>query len=174
MRVGILSDTHGFLDPRIIDIIHDCDLAVHAGDIGNAHVLQLLRVQGKRVMAVRGNNDTKQKWPREDRSALDALPDHLSVDLPGGCLVAVHGHDAGRPARRHATLRNLYPDARGIVYGHSHRLIFDRSKRPWVLNPGAAGKNRTFGGPSCLVLCALHSNWWVEVFRFPAADRHHQ
>ncbi len=171
MRVGILSDTHGFLDPRIIDIVHDCDLAVHAGDIGNARVLQVLRVRGKRVMAVRGNNDTKQKWPREDRSALDALPDDLSVDLPGGCLVAVHGHNAGRPARRHTILRNLYPDARAIVYGHSHRLICDRSKRPWVLNPGAAGKNRTFGGPSCLVLSALHSNWRVEVFRFPATDR---
>jgi uncharacterized protein len=173
MLVGILSDTHGFLDPRIVDIVHDCDLAIHAGDIGNANVLQVLQLRGKRVIAVRGNNDTKRKWPREDRSTLDTLPDQLSVDLPGGCLVAVHGHNAGRPVCRHRTLRNLYPDARAIVYGHSHRLVCDKTNWPWVLNPGAAGKNRTFGGPSCLVLRALNSDWQIEVFRFSVANRSH-
>lgn len=171
MFVGIVSDTHGFLDPRIIDIVHDCDLVVHAGDIGNAHVLQVLRRQDTRVKAVRGNNDTRQKWPPEDRLTLDGLPVRLSIDLPGGCLVAVHGHDAGPPARRHTILRTLYPEARAIVYGHSHRLTCDKRECPWVLNPGAAGRNRTFGGPSCLVLCALRNNWCIESFRFPADKR---
>jgi len=41
MRVGIIADTHGFLDPRIADYIADCDLAVHAGDVGGADVLWL-------------------------------------------------------------------------------------------------------------------------------------
>lgn len=168
MLVGIVSDTHGFVDPRVIDAVHDCDLAVHAGDIGNAGVLEMLRGRGRRVMAIRGNNDTKKKWPVEDRPALDALSDHLSIALPGGRLVAVHGESVGPPARRHTILRDLYPDARAIVYGHSHRLVCDKSKHPWVLNPGAAGKNRTFGGPSCLVLRALHSSWRVEIFHFPA------
>ncbi len=171
MLVALLSDTHGFPDPRIIDIVHDCDVAIHAGDIGNANVLQMLQIRGKQVMAVRGNNDTKQKWPRQDRSALEALPEWLSVDLPGGCLVALHGHNAGRPARRHTVLRDWYPDARAIVYGHSHRLVCDKSKFPWVLNPGAAGKNRTFGGPSCLVLRALNRGWEIEVYRFTTAKQ---
>ena len=43
IRVAIISDTHGFVDPRITDIVRACDLAVHAGDIGNAQVLQALR-----------------------------------------------------------------------------------------------------------------------------------
>ncbi|MFM1890995.1 MAG: hypothetical protein RLZ44_72, partial [Pseudomonadota bacterium] len=38
---------------------------------------------------------------------------------------------------------------------------------PWVLNPGAAGRSRTFGGPSCLLLHAGARVWRVETHRFP-------
>jgi hypothetical protein len=37
---------------------------------------------------------------------------------------------------------------------------------PWVLNPGAAGRTRTYGGPSCLLLIAGETDWKVEVHRF--------
>jgi hypothetical protein len=35
-RVAILADTHGFLDPRVAEQVAECDLAIHAGDIGGA------------------------------------------------------------------------------------------------------------------------------------------
>lgn len=165
MRIGVISDTHGFLDARIMEIIGRCDLAVHAGDIGNAGVLEQLRPRREQILAVRGNNDTPQKWPRTDAAVLDGLPDEVAVDLPGGCLVVVHGHRNGPPRRRHAKLRTRYPDARVIVYGHSHRLVCDQDQRPWVLNPGAAGRSRTFGGPSCLVLHVRATRWRVEGVR---------
>lgn len=166
VSVAILSDTHGVLDPRVAELVADCDLAVHGGDIGNAGVLAALQPRTGRVAAVLGNNDVPHKWPAADQHLLDTLPLELTEDLPGGRLVVVHGHRT--PAKdRHAKLRRRFPDARAIVYGHSHRLVADRDAEPWVLNPGAAGRERTFGGPSCMVLRASHGGWSLAVHRYP-------
>jgi predicted phosphodiesterase len=70
-------------------------------------------------------------------------------------------------AGRHAKLRQRYPQARAIVYGHSHHLVADRDALPWVLNPGAAGRTRTYGGPSCMVIEATDSDWRLSIHRFP-------
>ena len=167
VRVALLADTHGALDARIAAEVARCDYAVHAGDVGNAGVLAALRPQ-LGLVAVRGNNDTPAKWPREDQGLLAALPTTESLTLPGGTLVVVHGHRAGGVDQRHARLRKQFPEARAVVYGHSHRLVCDRDAQPWVLNPGAAGRARTFGGPSCLILLAGPRVWRVEVQRFTA------
>lgn len=165
-RVVLLSDTHGFLDPRIAAAVGDSDVAVHAGDICGAQVLAGLRPRGGRVVAVRGNNDVPAKWAPEQGTMLEELPDELLLSLPGGELMVVHGHQIGSAARRHAGLRARYPAVRAIVYGHSHRLVIDQGARPWVLNPGAAGRTRTFGGPSCLILHAGVTQWRIESLRF--------
>ncbi|HEY0178846.1 MAG TPA: metallophosphoesterase family protein [Dokdonella sp.] len=172
MRVLLLSDTHGALDPRILEQARASEVVVHAGDVGAAAVLSALRAACPRVVAVRGNNDVPAKWPAAQRAALGALDGSATLDLPGGTLVAVHG-DSFAPARRHARLRAAYPHARAIVYGHSHRLCVDDGERPWVLNPGAAGRSRTFGGPSCLLLDADEAAWSVHAVRFvdARADR---
>lgn len=167
VRVAILSDTHGVLDARIAAKVSQCDYAVHAGDIGNAAVLAALRPRSGQVLAVRGNNDTAAKWPTADHALLAGLPDCALLELPGGILAVVHGHRAGGTAERHARLRQQFPAARAVVYGHSHHLICDQDAPVWVLNPGAAGRARTFGGPSCLILHAGSRTWRVEVLRFP-------
>lgn len=166
VRIAIVSDTHGYLDPRIARIVAACDVAVHAGDIGGAAVLRALRPRGGRVVAVRGNNDEPWCWPPGDLEALSALPRVASLELPGGCLVVLHGHRGGLPPGLHARLREIHPRARAIVYGHSHRLVCDTEREPWVLNPGASGRSRTFGGPSCLVLHASEARWEIRVQRF--------
>jgi putative phosphoesterase len=164
-RVAILSDTHGVLDPRIADIVSGCDLAVHGGDIGNAAVLAALQPRSGRVIAVLGNNDSPAKWPDGEARLLDQLPAEVVEELPGGQLVVVHGHRM--PAKdRHARLRRCFPEAGAVVYGHSHRLVTDCDALPWVLNPGAAGRARTFGGPSCIVLDATPEHWSLRVYRF--------
>lgn len=167
LRVALLSDTHGELDTRIAERVAQCDYAVHAGDVGNAAVLAALQPRQGQVLAVRGNNDIPAKWPRSDLEVLDALPDKRLLELPGGLLAVVHGHRAGGARERHARLRRQFPDARVIVYGHSHRLICDQDAPIWVLNPGAAGRARTFGGPSCLILQVSERTWRVDVVRFP-------
>jgi len=166
VRVLLLADTHGTLDERIAERARGSDVVVHAGDVGSATVLEALRARCPRVIAVRGNNDVSSKWAASERTAMEALGEQAQVDLPGGGLVVVHG-DRFPAAQRHRRLRDAFPQARAVVYGHSHRLCIDESERPWVLNPGAAGRARTFGGPSCLELVATVRRWRVEALRFP-------
>lgn len=166
VRVCILSDTHGELDPRILAVVAACDLCLHAGDIGGNAVLERLRRASPSVVAILGNNDVAAKWPTSEREILRTLPPLASLELPGGRLAVEHGHRANPVSLRHAQLRARYPDAKAVVYGHSHRLAVDQQTLPWVLNPGAAGGSRTFGGPSCLVLTASSRRWTVEIRRF--------
>lgn len=157
VRVLLLADTHGPPDPRVAGLAAGCDLVVHAGDVGPP---AWLRELGTGLRVVRGNNDRGATWPET-----------AAVPLPGGLLVAVHGHRHGPPARRHARLRQAFPEARAVVYGHSHRQVVDTDGLPWVLNPGAGGRVRTHGGPGCLVLVAAATGWRVEAHRFLQAPR---
>lgn len=167
VRVLLVSDTHGVVHPRILEAAEACDLVVHAGDIGNAAVLQLLRPRHGEVYAVRGNNDIEAKWPPREREVLRGLPDTLAIALPGGTLRVVHGDRVQPAARRHERLRQLYPQARAVVYGHTHRAVCERDQLPWLLNPGAGGRTRTYGGPACMVLEAGARSWRVNLHRFP-------
>ncbi len=164
IRLALVADTHGYLDPSIAEVVRGCDRCVHAGDIGNAAVLDALQPRGA-VHAVRGNNDTPRQWPASDLARLASLTSELRLALPGGDLIVVHGDRINPAAQRHARLRRRFTDTRMVVYGHSHRLVVDDNELPWVVNPGAAGKARTFGGPSCLVLEASRNNWRLEVIR---------
>lgn len=165
MRVLLISDTHGALDGRIEALAREAELVVHAGDVGSAAVLERLRAACPRVIAVRGNNDVASKWASADLPELRTLEESVEIDLPGGVLAATHG-DRFAAARRHTLLRAAFPRARAVVYGHSHRLGVDDGERPWVLNPGAAGRARTFGGPSGLILRASADSWALEAVRF--------
>ncbi|MEW5838837.1 MAG: metallophosphoesterase family protein [Pseudomonadota bacterium] len=166
LRIALLSDTHNAVDRRIVEVVESCDLAVHAGDIGSPQVLAQLLPRSGRVFAVRGNNDTAEQWPRGTERSLRLLPESLSIDVPGGVVVVVHGHRARPAMRRHQILRERYPMARAIVYGHTHRVLVDDEFQPWVLNPGAAGHTRNHGAPSCLVLTATLGDWHVDVHAF--------
>ncbi|MDC8011792.1 metallophosphoesterase family protein [Tahibacter soli] len=170
MRVLIVSDTHGTVDARIVALARDCALVLHAGDVGSADVVDALAGAARDVIAVRGNNDVAAKWPGAQHDRLAALPLERIVDLPGGRVVVVHG-DAHPPRSRHAALRRAHAGARAVVYGHSHHMLVDDTAAPWVLNPGAAGKARTNGGPSCLVLDATDDAWRVEAVRFDPPTR---
>ncbi len=166
MQVLLISDTHGVIDPRIAALSSSCDYVAHAGDIGAAAVLEALRPR-RAIVAVRGNNDTPGQWPTHDLARLDALPGSAVLDLPGGALAIVHGHRSGPVAQRHQRLRTAFSTCRGVLYGHSHRLVLDTDALPWLINPGAAGRTRTYGGPSCVLLVARAKAWKVEALRFP-------
>jgi len=167
VRVGIIGDTHGALDARVLSALAGCDTVVHAGDVGGDEVLAALSRTGASVVAVRGNNDVAGKWLRcGDRNGPDALPESAALELPGGTLAVVHGHRVLPASDRHRKLREQFPRARLVVYGHSHRLCIDRGAVPWLVNPGAAGRARTFGGPSLVVLDAAGERWRLAERRF--------
>lgn len=64
-KIGLLSDTHGFLFPRMLNLLKECDEIWHAGDVGDAGVVE--KLSGiKPVRAVFGNidgEDIRRSWP---------------------------------------------------------------------------------------------------------------
>ena len=168
-RIALVSDTHGQLDPRIVEVVERCRVAVHAGDIGGVAVLDTLARSDRRVVAVRGNNDVDSKWDPGEHGRLAGLAWEAVLSLPGGVLAVTHGHQKENFDRRNRWLRERYPDARVVVYGHTHRRCIDRSARPWLVNPGAAGRNRTFGGPSLVVIDVDDSRWRLRTVCFERA-----
>lgn len=166
LKVLILSDTHGKIDGNIAQMSQGVDYVVHCGDIGDAHVLRALQPR-ERVHVITGNNDTPARAPVDDLPLLAGLSETATLDLPGGKLLAVHGHRQVPARKRHQALRRLFPDVRCITYGHSHRMLIDAEDAPLVVNPGAAGRDRTHGGPSCILLHASKERWYFSRHRFP-------
>ena len=168
MNVVLVSDTHGTVADNIVDVAQRADLVVHAGDIGCAAVLDLLRPVRGKLLAVTGNNDIPEKWPLGDQALLAALPERLSIDLPGGVLSVEHGHRVYDTRRYHELFRRRHHGARAILYGHTHVRGIDMEAQPWVLNPGAAGHIRTKGGASCLLLTVHEDCWSVTEYCYSA------
>ena len=159
--IALVADTHGKLADVVSGRLQAADLIIHAGDVGNAAVLQALAVDAP-VLAVAGNNDVPDKWPLTDVDVLADLPEIIEIKLAGGSLVVVHGHQWPRAADRHDRLRDRWPHARCIVYGHSHRRVVDQDAIPWVLNPGAGGRARALGGAGWLGLSISTDGWRVS------------
>jgi len=166
-KIAIVSDTHSVISPDIKNAIAACDHIIHAGDICGAHILQQLKRICPNVTAVTGNNDAPSLWAESEAAIVSALPTIAEIDLPGGKVAIEHGHLHGMHQPDHASLRAAHPEAKVIVYGHTHTMLVDDSTTPWVINPGAAGATRTRGGPSCLILTAsADCEWEIEMIRF--------
>jgi uncharacterized protein len=140
MRIGLISDTHGKLRPEVFDRLAGVDLILHAGDIGSLDIITELEAIAP-VHAVHGNIDD---FDVRDRH-------HESVELvaDGKRFAITHGHLLGAPTP--AALRNLFPNADVIVYGHTHKPLLDEAA-PLVVNPGAAGPARFRLAPSVAVI----------------------
>lgn len=164
--VAIISDTHGHIDANIVKIIKRCDHVIHAGDICGAHILSQLAELNQSVTAVAGNNDAPGLWPDEETEIVSKVPRTARLELPGGILAVEHGHLHGMHQPEHESLRKAHPDARLVIYGHTHTMLIDDNATPWVANPGAAGETRTRGGPSCLILTAAEDHWQLDMHRF--------
>ncbi len=124
--IGLISDTHGWLRPQVLEAFRPCSLILHAGDIGNAQVLERLR-QLCPVVAVRGNVD-RGDWAQ-------ALPATELVEA--GTLWIYMLHDV--------TTLDLVPEAADIqlvLSGHTHKPSCHQRKGVTYLNPGSAGPRR--------------------------------
>jgi putative phosphoesterase len=141
MRVGLVSDTHGRLPREVLTELAGVDRIIHAGDIGPySLLLELERIAP--VTAVCGNTD---RYEIRDR-----VPDVAEIDLMGYSVAVMHGHQLGTPTP--AGLRAALPDARVIVYGHTHQPRVDREEGVLIVNPGSASVPRLGLGPSVAIL----------------------
>lgn len=163
-RVLIVSDTHGELAAPIAALAGSADWVLHAGDIGSVSVMRKLAVRAATAWVV-GNNDTPEKWPQGDGAHLGSLPFKRRLKLAGGAIGMEHGDRCRQGRSRHADLRARWPDVRMVVYGHTHKLVLDCDREPWVVNPGAAGATRVGAGASCLLLRTGSGPWWIAAVR---------
>ena len=134
MKIGLLSDTHSFLDESIFTYFKEADEIWHAGDIGNIEVADQLEAF-KPLRAVYGNIDGDQLRTRYPENQLFVM-DGVSVWMT---------HIGGYPPRYNSRTKNniMRWNPKLFVCGHSHILkIMPDKKRPGSLciNPGAAGK----------------------------------
>lgn len=133
MKIALLSDTHSYIDDRILSFIDPCDEVWHAGDIGDLAVSDKLKTI-KPLRAVYGNIDGaefRREFKRDEVFTIEGKKFWMT-------------HIGGKPGY-------YYPEARGkfqeykpdiFICGHSHicKVQMDRSVNALYMNPGAAGK----------------------------------
>ena len=131
-RIGVLSDTHGYLDPRVKDYFRDVDEIWHAGDIGSYEVLQALR-EYKPTRAVFGNMDGG-----DVRYSLSEFYRFRVEDVN-----VLMTHIGGYPGHYNPWLIPMFQKETPqlFVCGHSHilKVIYDNTWNMLTMNPGAAG-----------------------------------
>lgn len=133
MQIGIISDTHGFLDPKVFEAFEDCDEIWHAGDFGSLEIAEQL-ADFKPLKGVYGNID--------DSSLRQSYPENLRFDCDGVDVLMTH--IAGRPGRYPSRVKRLLEDSTPdvLVCGHSHIVQVEndlKHKKMKYINPGAAG-----------------------------------
>lgn len=133
-KVLILSDTHGYMDERILHYAAAADEVWHAGDVGDESVINQLE-QVTQVRGVFGNIDGQQIRSR--------FPEINLFELEG-CKILI-SHIIGRPNSYVARMQNIIREVRPqiVICGHSHILLVQHLKQESHLhiNPGACGKH---------------------------------
>lgn len=125
VRLGLISDTHGRLDPRIAEAFVGVDRILHAGDLCSPQVLSELELLGRPVQVVRGNCDVFDS---------PSLPDVARFEISGVRFVLVHDRWYAGPITS--------AEADVVVFGHSHvPAITEVDGVLWV-NPGSATQPR--------------------------------
>ena len=132
-RIGLLSDTHGYLDNRILENFKNCDEIWHAGDIGAVKIAERL-LEFKLFRAVHGNidgPDIRTIYPENQRFSCEDVDVWIK-------------HIGGYPGNYDRQIRNeiIKNPPKLFISGHSHilKVMFDKKLDLLHINPGAAGK----------------------------------
>ncbi|HDR68582.1 MAG TPA: metallophosphoesterase [Bacteroidaceae bacterium] len=133
VRIGLLSDTHGFLDDQLFDFFSQTDEIWHAGDIGDLSVIERLQ-KFKPLIAVYGNIDgtpVRQLLPEHQRKSREGMDIWMT-------------HIGGYPGRYSNHVKpEIFRNPPGLfISGHSHilKVIPDKKLSLLHINPGAAGR----------------------------------
>ncbi len=129
MKIGVISDTHDFLDPRVPKMFAGVDHILHGGDVGMPWLLLQLEDIAP-VTAVLGNTDSGVHLRLTEVAQLDGrkfFVHHI-----------VNPHEPGNELQ--ARLARERPDV--VVFGHTHRPFCETIGKTLFFNPGYAGKPR--------------------------------
>ncbi|WP_430809304.1 MULTISPECIES: metallophosphoesterase family protein [unclassified Carboxylicivirga] len=132
-RIGLISDTHSYFDPKFQTLFAQCDEIWHAGDIGDISVLDKMQSL-KTTRAVYGNIDNatiRRELKEIERFTVDGV-DVMMV------------HIGGYPKNYSPAIKNhlLKKTPKLFISGHSHilKVMYDKDLNLLHINPGAAGK----------------------------------
>lgn len=122
--IGVISDTHGLLREEVKALFKDCEMILHAGDVGTEPVLAELR-KIKNTVAVRGNVDY---WA-------DKLKEREYVEVENKKILILHNiaELAVDPVENKVDV---------VIYGHSHKAVIKNENGVLYFNPGSAGPVR--------------------------------
>lgn len=134
VKIGVLSDTHGFVDPKVLEFFKDCDQVWHAGDIGNEETANKLE-QFKPLKAVFGNIDGTEIRMRFK------IREYFTCEEVSVLITHIGGYPGHYEQGIPAILTELKPQI--FVCGHSHilKVIHDKKYNLLHLNPGASGNS---------------------------------
>jgi uncharacterized protein len=137
MQIAIISDTHMPRGERAIpaaclDRCREADAILHAGDLSDVPVLELLRALGPPVHAIHGNVDTA--------AIRRLLPPRVERQFEAVRLGMIHapGPSAGRLSR----LRAAFPECQAVVFGHTHMPEHAEQDGFQIFNPGSPTERR--------------------------------
>jgi len=148
MRIGIISDTHGYLHPQVSSFFANCDEIWHAGDIGNLELLEELRLIAP-VRAVYGNCD--------DWDVIEHTSESLVFPCEGHKVALMHivGNGNFFEPRALDIIKNEHPTI--FIAGHSHilKVMHNEKYNLWYINPGSASR---YGHHSRLTFLRMEIN----------------
>jgi putative phosphoesterase len=131
-RIGLISDTHSYLDPGVFEHFQKCDEIWHAGDFGDGVAEQLASF--KMLRGVYGNIDGQKI--RND------YPEELFFDCDGIQVLMIH--IGGSPQYYYPQAKKFIEQKRPglFICGHSHilKVMQDKNHNMLYMNPGAAGR----------------------------------
>jgi len=129
MKIGVISDTHDYLDPKVPALFEGVDHILHAGDIGMPWLILQLEYIAP-VTAVIGNTDAGLRYKETEL-----------IELGGSKYLLHHIVDVHAPSP--VVQRRLSRDnPRVIVFGHTHKPFNELIGNTLFFNPGYAGKQR--------------------------------
>jgi uncharacterized protein len=131
-KIALISDSHGHLDPGILDHLIETDEIWHAGDIGEIEILNRLP-SDKQLRVITGNID--------DHQARLVYPEELVFEVEGVKVLMLHigGKPPGYAKGVKERIRTISPHL--FICGHSHicKVEFDKTLNCLYINPGAVG-----------------------------------
>ena len=132
-RIGLIADTHHYLDEHVFEHFIDCDEIWHAGDFGTIEIADKIREQ-KLIRGVYGNID--------GQDIRKEFPEQL-VFMCEGVKVMMR-HIGGYPPKYNPETKKelLIHRPQLFISGHSHilKIMYDDKLNCLHMNPGAAGK----------------------------------
>ncbi len=144
-RIGVISDTHGLLRDEVVEVLKECDVILHAGDIDRQGIIDKLS-ELRPLYAVRGNAD--KEWAEK-------LPGDLTVELFGYRIYMIHNKK---------NISEKAADADIVIYGHSHKYDEKETGGQLWLNPGSCGKRR-FTLPITMAVIEIDEDGRLQVIR---------